>query len=70
MKKVVLALVLALFGVTTVGTIPAHASAIYAQKRGEDKKKDPPGPPVVKDKGQDQKPKESPKRDKKPGDSF
>lgn len=66
MKKVFLAIMLALFGVTALGTMPSDAVVVYAQKRGEDKKKDPPGPPVVKDKGRDSKPKEPPKRDKKP----
>jgi hypothetical protein len=66
MKKVVLAITLALFGVTALGTLPSDAVMVYAQKKGEDKKKDPPGPPVVRDKGRDQKPKDPPKRDKKP----
>jgi hypothetical protein len=65
MKKVVLAISLAMFGVTAVGTLPAHASLAYGQKSEDKKKKDPPGPPIVKDKGQDQKPKEPP-RGKKP----
>jgi hypothetical protein len=66
MKKVVLAITLALFGVTALGTLPSDAVMVYAQKKGEDKKKDPPGPPVVRDKGRDQKPKDPPKRDKRP----
>lgn len=66
MKKVVLAITLALFGVTALGTVPSDAVMVYAQKKGEDKKKDPPGPPVVRDKGRDQKPKDPPKRDKRP----
>lgn len=66
MKKVVLAITLALFGVTALGTMPSDAVMVYAQKKGEDKKKDPPGPPVVRDKGRDQKPKDPPKRDKRP----
>ena len=66
MKKVVLAITLALFGVTAIGTLPSDAVMVYAQKKGEDKKKDPPGPPVVRDKGRDQKPKDPPKRDKRP----
>ena len=66
MKKVVLAITLALFGVTALGTVPSDAVTVYAQKKGEDKKKDPPGPPVVRDKGRDSKPKDPPKRDKKP----
>ena len=66
MKKVFLAITLALFGVTALGIVPSDAVMVYAQKKGEDKKKDPPGPPVVRDKGRDQKPKDPPKRDKKP----
>jgi len=60
MKKVVLAISLAIFSVTAVGTLPTHSSIAYAQKSDDKKKKDPPGPPIVKDKGQD-KPKDSPK---------
>ena len=66
MKKVVLAITLALFGVTALGALPSDAVMVYAQKKGEDTKKDPPGPPVVRDKGRDQKPKDPPKRDKRP----
>lgn len=60
MKKVVLAIVLAIFSVTAIGTLPTQYSFAYAQKNDDKKKKDPPGPPIVKDKGQD-KPKDSPK---------
>jgi hypothetical protein len=66
MKKIFLAITLALFSITALGIMPSDAVVIYAQKRGEDKKKDPPGPPVVRDKGRDSKPKEPPKRDKRP----
>jgi hypothetical protein len=66
MKKVFLAITLALFSVTALGTMPSDAVAVYAQKKGEGKKKDPPGPPVVRDKGRDSKPKDPPKRDKRP----
>jgi hypothetical protein len=41
---------------------------VLAQKKDKDeRKKDPPGPPVIKDKGKTEKPKEPPPRkDKKP----
>jgi hypothetical protein len=61
MKKAVLTIALAIFSVTAIGALPAHASLAYAQKNEDKKKKDPPGPPIVKDKGQDQRPKDSPK---------
>ena len=66
MKKVFLAITLALFCITNVSATPSSAAAVYDQKKGDDKKKDPPGPPVVKDKGHDQRPKEPPKKGKKP----
>ncbi|MFP5261668.1 MAG: hypothetical protein ACLGJB_07160 [Blastocatellia bacterium] len=65
MKKAVLAISLAIFSVTAIGSAPAHASVAYWQKQEDKKRKDPPGPPIVKDKGQDQKPKEPP-RGKRP----
>ena len=55
MKKVVLTVALAIFSVTAIGTLPAHSSFAYALKSDDKKKKDPPGPPIVKDKGQDKK---------------
>jgi hypothetical protein len=61
MKKAVLSIALAIFSVTAIGTLPTQSSFVYAQKRDDKKKKDPPGPPIVKDKGQDQKPKPPPK---------
>lgn len=69
MKKVGLAITLALFGATAVVAVPADPvpAAAYDQKRDDDRKrKDPPGPPIVKDKRGDQKPKDPPKKDKKP----
>ncbi|HSE99123.1 MAG TPA: hypothetical protein VLD57_12720 [Blastocatellia bacterium] len=65
MKKLVLAIFLAMFGVTTLGTLPSDCTAVYAQKKGGDKKKDPPGPPVVRDKPKD-KPGDSKPKDDKP----
>jgi hypothetical protein len=61
MKKVVLAITLAIFSVTAIGALPTAASVAYGQKGEDKKKKDPPGPPIVKDKGPDQKPKDRPK---------
>ena len=66
MKKVFLAIMLALFAMTHVGAETLSAEAIYVQKKNDDKKKNPPGPPVVRDKGHDQRPKEPPKKGKKP----
>ena len=66
MKKLFLAITLALFGMTNLSATTLSAASVYAQKKGDDKKKDPPGPPVVKDKGHDQRPKEPPKKGKKP----
>ena len=65
MKKVFLAITLALFAMTNVSADTLSAAAVYVQKK-DDKKKNPPGPPVVKDKGHDQRPKEPPKKGKKP----
>jgi hypothetical protein len=64
--KLFLIILIALFSWTTVVASPVTAT-VYSQKRdGERGKKDPPGPPVVKDKQKDSKPKEPPKRGKKP----
>ena len=65
MKKIGLLIALAIFSVTAVGTLPTESSFVYAQKSDDKKKKDPPGPPIVKDKGQDQRPK-GPSKGKKP----
>ena len=66
MKKVVLALIISLFGVWALGIAPDATPAVYAQKR-DDRKKDPPGPPVQRDKRGDR-PRDNPppKRDRKP----
>lgn len=66
MKKVVLAIMISTCGAWTLGVLPAATPAAYAQKR-DDRKKDPPGPPVQRDKKGDQRPKEPPPRkDRKP----
>jgi uncharacterized alpha/beta hydrolase family protein len=66
MKKVVLAIIIILFGAWALGVMPAATPAAYAQKR-DDRKKDPPGPPVQRDKKGDQRPKPPPpRRDRKP----
>ena len=66
MKKVFLIITLSFFGATAVATLPTGGSVALAQKRDkDDKKKDPPGPPVVRDK-EKPKPPPPPKRDKKP----
>lgn len=66
MKKVFLAITLALFGLTSTHAVQVGIASVYEQKKGDDKKKDPPGPPVVRDKGRDQRPKEPPKKGKRP----
>ena len=66
MKKVVLAIMISLFGVWTLGVLPQATPAVYAQKK-DDRKKDPPGPPVQRDKKGDQRPKAPPpKKDRRP----
>jgi hypothetical protein len=64
MKKLLLIIAITLFGANAVAAAPAQYAAVYGQKR-DDKKKEPVGPPVVRDK-KDEKPKNPPKRDKKP----
>lgn len=67
MKKIVLIVTLSMFGVTTAMTAPPSGSVVLAQKKGKDEKKNPPGPPVIRDKGNKERPKEPPpKRDKRP----
>jgi hypothetical protein len=67
MKKFFLIVMLALFGVASVVMVPPYSSVAYAQKKDKDDKKNPSGPPVIKDKGGRDKPKEPPpKRDRKP----
>jgi hypothetical protein len=66
MKNVFLIITLSLFGATTVFSAPPSGSVVLAQKRDKDEKKNPPGPPVIKDKGSREKPKEPPKKEKRP----
>ena len=66
MKKVFLIITLSLFGVTTVFSAPPSGSVALVQKRDKDEKKNPPGPPVIKDKGSREKPKEPPKKERRP----
>jgi hypothetical protein len=67
MKKVVLILTLSVFGAVTVITAPPTGCIAVAQKKDKDEKRNPPGPPVIKNKGNKEKPKEPPpKKDKKP----
>jgi hypothetical protein len=74
MKKLFLATFMAIFGVTAIVVAPADHSVVYAQKKGdkgEDKKKNPPGPPVMKDKPKpkNEKPRDDKSRKgKKPGE--
>jgi len=64
MKKVLLALILSVsFGANVVVLEPA---VVFAQGKDDKKRKDPPGPPVVKDKRNEPKPKEPPPKRKKP----
>jgi hypothetical protein len=71
MKKFFLSIVIALFSVTAFGTFPSDTAIVYAQKRGEDKrkeKKDPPGPPVVKEKERPRDPPKDKPKGKRPPD--
>ena len=51
MKKAFLILTLSLFGMTTVITAPPVGGVVLAQKKDKDEKRNPPGPPVIKNKG-------------------
>ncbi|HYP25711.1 MAG TPA: hypothetical protein VE262_03245 [Blastocatellia bacterium] len=55
MKKIFTYALLALFSITVMGVAPARGLAVYAQfeiaQKDRKEKKDPPGPPVVRDKG-------------------
>ena len=69
MKKLFLIITLSLFGSTVVLFPPEANHAVFAQNRDKkkDDKKDPPGPPVVRPKGKEDRPKEPPpKKDKRP----
>ena len=67
MKKAFLIITLSLFGAVASVPTPGSGSVVFAQKKDKDeKKKDPPGPPVIRDKEKHDKPKEAPRKDKKP----
>ena len=67
MKKAFLIITMSLFGMAATVPTPGNGSVVLAQKRDkDDKRKDPPGPPVVRDKEKRDKPKEPPRKDKKP----
>jgi hypothetical protein len=67
MKRLILIVTLSLFGATTLAVAHPSASVAFAQKKNKEEKKDPPGPPVIKDKGSRDKPKAPPpKKEKKP----
>lgn len=62
MKKILLAITIAIFGVVALDSVPGQDPSAYAFTAGDDKKndkkKDPPGPPVVRPK--EPKPKDPP----------
>lgn len=63
MKKILLAITIAIFGVVAFDRIPGQEPSAYAFTVGDDKKdkkKDPPGPPVVRPKDKQPKPKDPP----------
>jgi hypothetical protein len=69
MKKILLAMTIAIFGGVALDRVPGQEPSAYAftagdDKKKDDKKKDPPGPPVVRDK--QPKPKDPPPPPKKP----
>lgn len=66
MKKAFLIIALSLFGMAAVVPSPGGGRVVFAQKRDKDDKKNPTPPPVIKDKGKQDKPKEPPKKDRKP----
>lgn len=67
MKKAFLIITLSLFGMTASMPTPGNGSVVLAQRKDKDeKKKDPPGPPVVRDKGKQEKHKDPPRKDKRP----
>ena len=60
MQKVLLAILIALFTANAVVASPAVSLSNDQRKDDRQRKKDPPGPPVVRDKGKENKPKEPP----------
>jgi hypothetical protein len=69
MKKLFLSLFIAVFAATVCVAFPTQDPQAYTLDDKDKKKKDPPGPPVVRDKDpkdkKDSKPKEPPKDSKK-----
>lgn len=65
MKSIFLMIALSFF-VAAVNPPDAGCSVMLDQKKDKDERKNPTGPPVVKDKGKQDKPKDPPRRDKKP----
>ena len=76
MKKIFTYIFLALFSITVMGVAPARGADVYAEvmveQKNKDKrdreKKDPPGPPVVRDKGKRDGDKKEPRKGKKQDD--
>lgn len=66
MKKILLLMMIAVFGAGATFASPLQYDSAYEQRKGGDKKKDPPGPPVVRDKGKGEKPKDPPPKKKRP----
>ena len=63
MKKILLAITIAIFGIAAIDRVPGQQPSAYGftaedDKKKGDKKKDPPGPPVVRPK--EPKPKDPP----------
>ena len=67
MKKAFLIITLTLFSAIAAVPLPSGSSVVFAQKKDKDDKKNPTPPPVIRDKGRQDKPKEPPHRkDRKP----
>lgn len=67
MKKAFLIITLSLFGAVAIVPAPGGSSVVFAQKKDKDDKKNPTPPPVVRDKGKQDKAKEPPPRkDRRP----
>lgn len=67
MKKVFLITTLLIFGMSGPLATMSGGNVVFAQKKDKDeKKKDSPGPPVIKDKGIPKQKEPPPKKDKRP----
>ena len=69
MKQLAILITMILFGSGAIVEARGYSSVVTAQKKGGDKesrKKDTPGPPVVRDKKDREKEKEPPPKPKKP----